>query len=320
MQGAIWASAVLSPYTGAGVFQREVYSRLTASGIRLVAPVQTPNGVVRVIQSLARVIGPPYAAAFICSSPAPFVVRVPCVVCVYDLRWRRTRGPGPHLYHHLNLRRLVARADHIFAISARTRDEMVELFPGAKAKCTVLHLGPGIVRQDDFRDGDAGVVLLAGRAGYKRNELVAEALVRARPDWARRFLCVGISDTAFATLVAGFGVTSCERFDNVDDDLMRDIFRRARVYITASLEEGFGLPMVEALTAGCQVVAIRQPLTTEIMGDAAVLIDDGDAADLARQLQHPQWVARETRLTRSTMYSWDKTTEAVAAVLDRVTR
>ncbi|MDQ3679171.1 MAG: glycosyltransferase [Actinomycetota bacterium] len=316
----VWASAVQPPYTGTGVFQREVYSRLADRGIQVMSSTEPRSRALRAIRSFIRVVGPPHAAALVTATPAPLVLRVPVVAVVYDLRWRRTRGYLSRLYRYLDLRRTVATSEHIFAISQRTRDEMLELIPSAEGRCTVLHPGPGIVSEADFAQGEAGAVLLAGKVEHKRNELVAEALAQAKPSWARRFLCVGVSDAAFQTLAQAFGREACERFDEVDDDLMRTIFRRAHVYVTASLEEGFGLPMVEALTAGCQVVAICQPLTLEVMGDAAILIDDGEAADIARQLQDPKWVAPEIRRSRASMFSWDQVAEAVSSALGRLAR
>ena len=247
-------------------------------------------------------------------------MRVPSVAFVYDLRWRRTRARLPRLYRYVDLRRTVARADRIFAISGTTRDELVDLFPGAAEKCRVLHLGPGVVGPGDFTDGETGAVLLAGGAAHKRNELVAEALALSRPAWARRFLCVGVSDRTFRTLVEAFGEERCERFERLDKDAMRGIFRRAHVYVTASVEEGFGLPMVEALSAGCQVVAIRQPLTEEILDVAGVLVDDGDAAALAGQLEQPAWVAEDVRRARAASFSWEAVADAVAEALGQVAR
>ncbi len=106
----------------------------------------------------------------------------------------------------------------------------------------------------------------------------------------------------------------------VDQEQMRSIFRRAQVYVTASMEEGFGLPMVEALSAGCQVVAIRQRLTEEILEDAAVLLADGDADDLAKQLEQPDWVPEDVRRSRAALYSWDRVADAVAEALARIAR
>jgi glycosyltransferase involved in cell wall biosynthesis len=314
----VWASEVKWLDTGIGVLQREVYPRLQERGIALTVPPRPDNRALSAVTAFGRVVGRSHAAALLCTTPAPAVVRVPSVTFVYDLRWRRTRGRMARLYRYLDLRRAVARTDQIFAISGTTRDALVALFPQAAPKCVVLHLGPGMVRRGDFRAGEPGTVLLSGRAGHKRNELVAQALALARPSWAERFLCVGVSETAVATLVDAFGEDSSERFEQIDDDSMRDVFRRAAVYVTASMDEGFGLPMVEALSAGCQVVAIRQPLTEEILGDAGVLVEDGDAEHLAKQLESPEWIPADVRRARAASFSWDAVADTVAAALRRL--
>ena len=309
--GTVWASAIRPANTGVGVFQRQLYSRLVSSGFAVEAQPEPSQRVMRAVLSFGQVVRPPHVAALVCTTPAPLVLRVPVVAFVYDLRWRRTRAWPLRMYNYLDLRRTVARADHVFAISERTRDELVELFPRVGGKCEILRLGPGMIRDSDYVDGDAGTVLLAGLAPYKRNELVAAAFALGCPGWAERFLCVGISDAAFQILVDKFGLAACERYNCVDDILMRKIFRRASVYVSASMEEGFGLPWVEALTAGCQVVAVRQPLTIEVLGDAAVLIDDGDVQSIADQLRHPTWISEEKRRTRAAIFSWDEVAEKV---------
>jgi glycosyltransferase involved in cell wall biosynthesis len=315
VSAAVWASPLQPSHTGVGVLQRELYLRLMERGVAVSSAARPSNGLVRVAQALGSIVRPPYVAALVCTTPGPLVVRVPYVAFVYDLRWRRTRWFGSRLYRYLDLRRTVASADHVFAISARTRDDVLSLFPTASQKCSVLHLGPGIVGKEDFSAGEPGTVLLLGSAAYKRNALVAEALAIARPTWAERFLCVGLDDTVFRTIANAFGEEACERYDKIGDPLMRTLFRRARSYLTGSMEEGFGLPMVEALSAGCQVVAIRQPLTAEILGEAGVFIDDGDAPDIAEQLRELTWVASDVRAARASMFSWDLVADAVAAQL-----
>ena len=98
------------------------------------------------------------------------------------------------------------------------------------------------------------------------------------------------------------------------------LFRRAQVYVSASVDEGFGLPMVEALNAGCQVVAIRQRLTEEILDNAGVLVHDGDVAALAEQLEQPAWVSEEVRRARAALFSWDDVADTVAEELGQLAR
>lgn len=63
------------------------------------------------------------------------------------------------------------------------------------------------------------------------------------------------------------------------------VYAGARLLVMPSLDEGFGLPVLEAMTAGVPVVAARRGALPEVLGDAGVLIDPADAADLAAGLR-----------------------------------
>ncbi|MBO9579623.1 MAG: glycosyltransferase family 4 protein [Sphingobium sp.] len=63
------------------------------------------------------------------------------------------------------------------------------------------------------------------------------------------------------------------------------LMRRARALLFPSLAEGFGLPIAEAMTLGCPVLASHGGATAEVAGDAALLADPHDVAAMAREIQ-----------------------------------
>ena len=63
-----------------------------------------------------------------------------------------------------------------------------------------------------------------------------------------------------------------------------DYYRSASVYATASLHEGFGVPPVEAMACALPVVASRAAAHTTVIGDAGLLTEPGNAADLAANI------------------------------------
>jgi glycosyltransferase involved in cell wall biosynthesis len=90
-------------------------------------------------------------------------------------------------------------------------------------------------------------------------------------------------------------------------------YARARVLVLPSLDEGFGLPVLEAMSAGIPVVASNRGALPEVAGDAADLVDAADAEGLARALERlltdPAWAeCRATAgLARAATFTWDRT-------------
>ncbi|TFC88878.1 glycosyltransferase family 1 protein [Cryobacterium sinapicolor] len=91
-----------------------------------------------------------------------------------------------------------------------------------------------------------------------------------------------------ATLVFHNGVT--------DEDYVR-VLRSATALVTASLDEGFGIPLVEAMSLGIPVVVSDIPIFREIGGDAALYFDPASTDALVaavRRLGAGEWAARST--------------------------
>jgi glycosyltransferase involved in cell wall biosynthesis len=95
----------------------------------------------------------------------------------------------------------------------------------------------------------------------------------------------------------------------------------ASVFVLPSLYEGFGLPVVEAMACGTPVICSRVSSLPEVVGDAALLIDPHDTADIARSIQR---VLRDDRLQqdltrkgleRASLFSWDRAAQQVLDIL-----
>ncbi len=75
------------------------------------------------------------------------------------------------------------------------------------------------------------------------------------------------------------------RLDYVADDLVPALFRRAAAVAYPSLEEGFGLPALEALACGAPLVTTTGSAMQDVVGDAALLVPPGDEAALAEAIE-----------------------------------
>ena len=108
-----------------------------------------------------------------------------------------------------------------------------------------------------------------------------------------------------------------------DEELCR-LYNEARLLAFPSVEEGFGLPAVEAMACGLPVVAHDGHAVAEVVGDAGVLIDARDEHALAsainRVLDDPT-LAEQLRargLERASRYSWQHAADALQDIFDSI--
>jgi glycosyltransferase involved in cell wall biosynthesis len=114
-----------------------------------------------------------------------------------------------------------------------------------------------------------------------------------------------------ASLVFHNGVTDAE---------YAEILSSATALMTASLDEGFGIPLVEAMGRGIPVVVSDIPIFREIGGDAALFFDPknpASAADAIRRLNVPgEWGVRSRRsVAQAARFTWQKSAEQLLATL-----
>jgi glycosyltransferase involved in cell wall biosynthesis len=138
------------------------------------------------------------------------------------------------------------------------------------------------------------VILFVGRvAGNKRVDLLVTALAQVRQTVPNVvLLIVGdyTSNPAFADVIAGIRRTAAD-LDVADRVIftgrvtdLAPYYRLADVYASASLHEGFGVPLIEAMASGTPVVAADAGAQPWVMGEAGLLAPAGDAAALAAHL------------------------------------
>jgi len=109
----------------------------------------------------------------------------------------------------------------------------------------------------------------------------------------------------------------------VSDDELVALYRGALAFVDVPLYEGFGYQVLEAMACGAPVVASSTTSIPEVVGDAGLLCGPLDAeaiaAALRRVLEDPGDM-RERGLAQASRFTWEKTGEGFAAVLDGMLR
>ncbi|KQQ95278.1 mannosyltransferase [Leifsonia sp. Leaf325] len=109
--------------------------------------------------------------------------------------------------------------------------------------------------------------------------------------------------------------------DGATDAEYAETLRSATALVTASRDEGFGIPLVEAMSVGTPVVVSDIPIFREIGGDAALYFDVDDARDLAAavtRLDEPEeWQRRSALgLERAATFTWAASARTLLGVLE----
>jgi glycosyltransferase involved in cell wall biosynthesis len=130
-------------------------------------------------------------------------------------------------------------------------------------------------------------------------------------------------DAARAAIAASGVATRIVRPGYVDDETLAALFRRAEAVAYPSLEEGFGLPALEAMACGTPLVTTRGSALEEVVGDAGLLVPTGDPAALAAALESiladPATAARLRTAgpARAAGFTWARCVDGHVAAYER---
>ena len=222
---------------------------------------------------------------------APLAAPCPTVVTIHDLFFIGYPGRQRPLYDATmtRLARLYAcRADAVVADSEHSRGEIVRRLGLPAERVTVIPVGLGpefapteLSAAQRARYGLRGPYVL-----YVGNFLPHKNLPRllrawaALPEWLRlthQLVLAGGDRTrqpALGAEAASLGLGDVVAFPGlVDDADLPALDAGATAFVLPSLEEGFGLPALEAMACGTPVVASRRGALPEVVGDAGLLVD-----------------------------------------------
>ncbi len=112
---------------------------------------------------------------------------------------------------------------------------------------------------------------------------------------------------------------------SIDEDDLPGLYSGALAFLYPSTYEGFGLPVLEAMSCGTMVIASRDPAVMEVAGGAAIHVDAHDRRgwlEALRASRDPQVRAafRERGLRRAAEFTWERTAQLTREVYEEASR
>jgi len=268
---------------------------------------------------------------------------IPTVMTVHDLIFELFPEHHKKLnygYLHAAMPLFVRRADHIIAVSETTKRDLITRYGTPAEKITVIYeaAAPHFKPQSAAKIAEVRAryllperyLITVGTIEPRKNlaRLVEGLSILRRDDPALRLVVVG----ATGWLVESF-FAAIERFDQRDavimpgfvpDDDLPAMIGGVLGAVTASLYEGFGLPVLEAMACGTPVACSANSSVGEIAGDAAITFDPESVEAMVnalRRLMGDEKLRAELRekgLKRAAEFSWERAARETWMVYDRV--
>jgi glycosyltransferase involved in cell wall biosynthesis len=270
---------------------------------------------------------------FVPAHAIPFVWPGTALTVVHDLAFERhpeAYSLTERSYLQLTTRWAARRCPVLIAVSESTKADLVGLYGVAPDRVRVVPPGGGEHTDRQAAPAsrlaelglDGDFVLQVGRIEARKNQRAALAAVE-KLDGVTLAMAGHERDSGLA---ARLRASSRARvLGAVDQPTLELLYRRALAVVVPSLYEGFGLPVLEAMSRGQVVVAGRGSSLPEVGGDAVLYVEDpNDAEQLASVLEvaigDKKVRARLARAApeRAKAFTWDRSAKGVVEVVRKL--
>ncbi|MDP3975417.1 MAG: glycosyltransferase family 1 protein [bacterium] len=230
----------------------------------------------------------------------------------------------------LRAKRIGAR---FIAVSQAVKNDLVRLLGIEEGRIAVVYNGFDEVGSREFGVGSLEIqfqyILHVGRLEERKNQIrLIDAFEQIAGEFSElELVLVGGDGQGAENIKLKIKKLECKKRIHLMgyqmQEVVRSLMKHARVFAYPSLAEGFGIPILEAFSAGTPVLTSRGSACEEVAGGAAVLCDPLDVQSIAnglRKLLSDENLRKEKieggalRL-RSGPFSWEKCVEGVVGVL-----
>lgn len=184
-------------------------------------------------------------------------------------------------------RQAAQRSDLIVAVSEFTASQVESLLGFPRSRIRVIHHGVQQVPRTGKEKREKMILFVGAIQKRKNVERLVHAFESTPPGW--RLVLAGASGFG-AAAVLNVIEQSTRRADisvegYVSDADLEGLYARASIFTFASLDEGFGMPVLEAMAHGVPVLTSDASALREVAGDAALLVDPHDEHAIAEGLR-----------------------------------
>ncbi|WP_346656869.1 glycosyltransferase family 1 protein [Pseudomonas sp. SWRI92] len=246
------------------------------------------------------------------------------VTTVHDYTYERYSSGLRRVVHSWQKNKAIKGSDKIICVSESTRRDLLE-FSGLRADDNVVVIHNGV--SDAYyplEDVSLGpqVLFVGARAGYKN---FTNAVLALEGLSGVKLLCVGGGqfDADELDMLERIVPGRYSHAGYLTNEQLNLEYNRSICLVYPSLYEGFGIPVLEAMRAGCPVVAVNSSSIPEVAGDAAILLECGEVEEMRSAIEffcvtdnRSDFVGRGR--IQAEKFSWDETFNKTLAVYEEL--
>lgn len=327
-----------------GEHNRSLFGKMTFPNIEIVTISTRPSSASlasRVLRKLKLIPG--YIAGQLHAHPVDIIhypgstidqpeIRTPCVLTLHDIQqeyFPQFFSPEVLAWRKATFKPSAQKARHIITDSEFTRQTIIERYRVSPAKVHTIHFAVGDTFQPaptlstshirhKYRLPERFIFFPANPWPHKNHARLFQALrlLEQKYGLSCPLVLSGVFESEQAHLQAlldSAGVAGQVRvLGYVPYEDLPGLYAAAAALVFPSLFEGFGIPVLEAMACGCPVICANTTSLPELAGDAALLIDPLDVAQIAEVIYNVlssealSKSLREKGLERVKNFSWEK--------------
>ena len=222
--------------------------------------------------------------------------QLPFVLTVHDMIPERN-----FFYDQIGLdlikskKNLVYKAARLIAISEATKADMLEFYDIDPNRIDVIHHGYPTMfdqfltneRTPAVNTSQPYILFVGNRYAYKNFDLFVESIAELLIKYDLQLQVVGpLPSPKEQQLIAGLNIASHVNFrGHVSEEELFHCYHNALCFAFPSLEEGFGIPLLEAATANCPVLCSDIDVFREVADDSALYFDPRSKESIRQQVE-----------------------------------
>jgi len=232
-------------------------------------------------------------------------------------------------------KKAIDQADHIICISKNTQIDLINYYGIEKEKTSVIYLASSFEHdinkdkdKEKDKDRDSFILYVGERARYKNFINFIKAFASSKKLLNKiKIVCFG--DRPFSKEEIGLFKLMGFKEEKIvyisgNSKVLENLYLRATALVYPSLYEGFGIPIIEAMSLGCPVICSKTSSMHEISSNAAKYFDPNNLEDIRDSIENVvmskelQNKMRTSGFQQNSNFSWKKCAEETVKVYKNV--